>query len=291
MTDRQTVKQINQQTSINIALAADRNYAEQVITLIKSVCYHHRNVRFYLIHQDYPSEWFLALNKHLVELKAEIIPATILNSIEFNIVLPKHITQASFYRYMISEIPEDRILYLDSDIVVDGNIEKIYFSDFNGKYLLATQDMYISQVEHWYQGYPNLKPYFNSGVLLVNNKLWKEKHMKEKLIQMTLDNPGVIQGDQDILNIVLRGKWDILSNKYNYQTGAIYSLESTFDQRIIEKYQTQIREITPKIIHYTTSCKPWLNHNYLVLLKEKYWFYYQLSWEEIKKHHQELFAQ
>nr|WP_081451192.1 glycosyltransferase family 8 protein [Actinobacillus minor] len=277
-----------------MALAADRNYAEQIITLIKSVCYHHKNVRFYLIQQDYPDEWFDALNKHLVKLDAEIIPVTILGSFEFDSTPPKHITQATFYRYLVTEIPEERILYLDSDIVVDGNIEEMYFSDFNEKYALAVEDMYISHIEHYYQEFPEMKPYFNAGVLLVNNQLWKESGLTEHLIQMTYKYANVIYADQDILNIVLKNKWDILSNIYNYQTGVMYGSlpvnKNLSNEEILEKYQKQAKEVQPKIIHYTSKYKPWLNNEYFVLLREKYWLYYQLSWEEIKKHHQEFFV-
>lgn len=290
-----TVKQINQQTSINIVLAADRNYAEQVITLIKSVCYHHRNVRFYLIHQDYPNEWFLAINKYLLNLESEIIPVTILGPFKFSTTLKEHITQSTFYRYLIPHIPEERVLYLDSDIIVDGNIEKMYFSDFNEKYILAVEDMYMSHVEHYYKEFPDMKPYFNAGVLLVNNKLWKENDLAEYLIQMTKQYPDVIYADQDILNIALKDKWGALHKRYNYQTGVMYGLlpmdRNLSDEEILEKYQKQAHEVEPTIIHYTSKCKPWLNNKYFVLLREKYWFYYQLSWEEIKKRHQELFAQ
>lgn len=272
---------------INIALAADRNYAEQVITLIKSICYHHKNVRFYLIHQDYPDEWFIAINQHLSNLGSEIIPVTMLDSFEFSSKLQEHITQASFYRYIISEIPEDRILYLDSDIIVDDNIEDMYFSDFNGKYALAVEDMYINHTQHCYLEFPNMKPYFNSGMLLINNILWRENNLTNHLIDMTQKYPGVIYGDQDILNIVLKDKWDVLNNIYNYQTGVIHGFprieKNMSDEERLEKYQKQAIEIQPKIIHYTHKYKPWQKHNYIVFFREKYWFYYQLSWEEIKE--------
>ncbi|WP_294087445.1 glycosyltransferase family 8 protein [uncultured Actinobacillus sp.] len=284
----------NKQQTINIALTADRNYAEQVITLIKSVCYHHKNVRFYLIHQDYPDEWFMALNQHLTNVGAEIIPVTVLDSFRFPSKLQEYITQATFYRYIIPEIPEDRVIYLDSDIVVDGNIEEMYFSDFNGKYVLAVEDMYISYTKHSYIEFPDLKPYFNAGVLLVNNKLWKENDLEGYLIQMTKQYPNVIYADQDILNIALKDKWGALHKRYNYQTGVIHGLprleENMSDEERIAKYQKQVNEAEPTIIHYTSKYKPWLNNKYFVLLREKYWFYYQLSWEEIKKHQQKLFA-
>lgn len=284
----------SKQQTINIALTADRNYAEQVITLIKSVCYHHKNVRFYLIHQDYPDEWFMALNQHLTNVGAEIIPVTVLDSFRFPSKLQGYITQATFYRYIIPEIPEDRVIYLDSDIVVDGNIEEMYFSDFNGKYVLAVEDMYISYTKHSYIEFPDLKPYFNAGVLLVNNKLWKENDLEGYLIQMTKQYPNVIYADQDILNIALKDKWGALHKRYNYQTGVIHGLprleENMSDEERIAKYQKQVNEAEPTIIHYTSKYKPWLNSKYFVLLREKYWFYYQLSWEEIKKHQQKLFA-
>lgn len=87
----------------------------------------------------------------------------------------------------------------------------------------------------------------------------------------------------------LKDKWAIIDKKYNYQTGAIYGFsgKDISDEELITQYQIEAYEVKPKIIHYTFKYKPWINHKYFVLLREKYWFYYQLSWEEIKKHHQE----
>lgn len=149
-------------------------------------------------------EWFTTLNRYLVDFESEIIPVTILEPFRFSIKLEEHVNHSTFYRYFISDIPEERILYLDSDIIVDGNIEEMYFSEFHGKFAKAVKDMYVSDVEHWYQEYPNMKPYFNAGVILVNNTLWKINNLKESLIQTTIKYPKLSIADQDVLNIVFK---------------------------------------------------------------------------------------
>ncbi|MDY4279728.1 MAG: glycosyltransferase family 8 protein [[Pasteurella] mairii] len=280
---KQTNKQTNQ--TINIALVADIGYSEQVITLIKSLCYHHRNIRFYLIHKDYVAEWFDYLNHLLTDLNAEIIPINITKDPLFSEKFVDAINKPAFYRYAVPNIPEERVLYLDSDIVVDDNIENMYFSDFGDNFALAVDDMCLNHLApHAYFEFPDMKPYFNSGVLLINNKLWQQHNLKNILVDMTLEYSRMLYPDQDVLNIVLKGKWRALDKIYNYQVGIIHSGFETHDI-VFAKYPQEITLNPPKIIHYTTPYKPWISHPYTVLLREKYWFYYKLSWNEIKAKH------
>lgn len=280
-------------STINIVLAADLNFSEQIISLIKSICYHHRNVRFYLIHKQFTNEWFEVLNKKLAVLDSEIISARIVDLEDFShLIKTNNFTESICYRYLIPEIQEERVLYLDADIVVDGKIDELYFSDFNGKLLLAVKDCFINDIEYS----PNIRPYFNSGVMLINNDLWRKLNITEKLLSITRRLNETVLLDQDALNIVLAGQWNEIAPIYNYQTGI---LNLVFESKVLknslltqmsadelwEYYQQEIREISPKIIHYTTEFKPWKNSNTDVLLKEKYWFYYQLDWEDIYKNH------
>ena len=168
-------------STINIVLAADLNFSEQIITLIKSICYHHRNVRFYLIHKQFTNEWFEVLNKKLAVLDSEIISARIVDLEDFShLIKTNNFTESICYRYLIPEIQEERVLYLDADIVVDGKIDELYFSDFNGKLLLAVKDCFINDIEYS----PNIRPYFNSGVMLINNDLWRKLNITEKLLSI-----------------------------------------------------------------------------------------------------------
>ena len=56
-----------------IVLAANYAYVDQVLTTIKSICYHNRSLRFYLINSDFPNEWIKQLNKRLEKFDSEII--------------------------------------------------------------------------------------------------------------------------------------------------------------------------------------------------------------------------
>jgi len=57
---------------INIALCADKNYLEPLETLLKSICYHNKELKFYIFNEDIPKEWFCLMEKRLGEINCEI---------------------------------------------------------------------------------------------------------------------------------------------------------------------------------------------------------------------------
>ena len=105
-----------------IVLAANHAYAEQVVTTIKSICYHNRSIRFYLINSDFPNEWFKQLNKRLERYDSEIINCRVTSE-----QISRYKTDISytvFLRYFISDfVKEDKALYLDCDLVVTKNLD------------------------------------------------------------------------------------------------------------------------------------------------------------------------
>lgn len=56
-----------------IVLSGDYSYINQITTTIKSVLYHDRGIKFYLINSDIPQEWFRLINQHLAPLASVII--------------------------------------------------------------------------------------------------------------------------------------------------------------------------------------------------------------------------
>ncbi|MGQ0286281.1 glycosyltransferase family 8 protein [Pasteurellaceae bacterium 22721_9_1] len=272
---------------IVIALAADLNYSEQVITLIKSVCYHHQNVKFYLLNKEFPDEWFQVLNKSLNKIECQIIDVKVITDIFDGFTVLNRITSPTCYRYFISDLPEDRILYLDCDIVIDDNIDEFYSMDFKDNLVMATEDPYTnsSKVSHSYEDFPDMKPYFGAGVLLVNNKLWKEQNITATLCEYTLKYPNLIYLDQDVLNIVCKNKWGSINKIYNYQLHAKVVLRAA--NMLEELAEFDKLATPPKIIHFTGPYKPWLNIKDEVTpeFRTKYWFYNGLEWSDIIQKH------
>lgn len=67
----------------------------------------------------------------------------------------------------------------------------------------------------------------------------------------------------------------------NFQTGVRFGFYEKGLGELVEEVET-LAEHPPRIIHYTSREKPWLNHR-PILYAERYWFYYNLTWTELKK--------
>ena len=249
-----------------VVLAANYAYVEQVMTTIKSICYHNRSIRFYLINSDFPNEWFKQLNKRLERYDSEIINCRITSE-----QISRYKTDISytvFLRYFISDfVKEDKALYLDCDLVVTKNLDNLFETDLQDYPLAAVRD-YGGRV---YYG----REMFNAGVLLINNRLWKQENMSQRLIDLTNEwHDKVDQADQSILNMLFENRW----------------IEMEFDNNhvVIHKqftdYELPAGQDYPGIIHYLSHRKPWFDlaaQSY----RDVWWYYHSLEWTELGQNH------
>lgn len=51
-----------------IVLSANNSYLTPLTTVIKSIMTYHRGIKFYILNEDLPQEWFLLLNQQLKKL-------------------------------------------------------------------------------------------------------------------------------------------------------------------------------------------------------------------------------
>ncbi len=182
-------------------------------------------------------------------------------------------SMCAYARLFIGSIFEekdiDRLLYLDCDTVVDGSISELYDYDLEGCICGAVCD-YISVGIRDIIGLNREAPYYNSGVLLVDLKLWRENHTEEKILNhmknVRAQYPYI---DQDIINIILQGKICKLPMKYNvFPYYYLFSLKEIHfmyklndkNQYSQEEYDTGLGTVANAvIIHYTAvyQGKPW----------------------------------
>jgi lipopolysaccharide biosynthesis glycosyltransferase len=177
-----------------------------------------------------------------------------------------HIALSAYYRILIPELlPEvvEKVIYLDCDLIVLGNLKEIWNIDIKSSYLLAAQDTGIQYVsaENGLVNYRELDippetKYFNSGVLVINLQQWRQDEICWQVISYIEKNLSSIRWhDQDALNAVLFGHWQELPPWWN-QIPAIYDFqswqESPFPQDVYERTVHQ-----PDIVHFATGQKPW----------------------------------
>ena len=106
-----------------IVLAGDYGYIRQIETTLKSICANMSPVKVYVFNKDIPKEWFKAIRYKLRQLDSEILDVKLLDvglreewTAGFS-----HINYMAFARYFIpSFVPESKVLYLDSDIIISG---------------------------------------------------------------------------------------------------------------------------------------------------------------------------
>ena len=245
-----------------IVLAANYAYVEQVMTTIKSICYHNRSIRFYLINSDFPNEWMKQLNKRLEKFDSEIINCRVTSE-----QISRYKTDISytvFLRYFVADfVKEDKALYLDCDLLVTKNLDDLFATDLQDYPLAAVRDF-------GGRAYFGLE-IFNAGVLLVNNAFWKKENMTQKLIDLTNEwHDKVEQADQSILNMLFENRWLELEFDYNHIV-----IHKQFTD-----YQLPEGQDYPAIIHYLSHRKPWKDLA-AQTYRDVWWYYHNLEWTEL----------
>lgn len=267
---------MNKETTA-IVLAGDYGYIRYIEATIKSICYHNANVKIYLFNQDIPQEWFIYIRRRMRETGSQLIDVKLIGTgVELGWTLPKngpHINYMTYARFFIPKfVEEDKVLYLDSDLVVTRSLDELFAKDIEDYYLAAAKIGY------------GLEERFNAGVLLINNRRWKDEQIMERLLEVvSQEHQNLTEADQSVLNMVIKDRYLLLEDTYNFQIGTDKLLEQ-FGYKFI--FDIPLDPL-PAIIHYVSPVKPWLTYS-TSRLREVWWRYSQLEWADILYHHSQL---
>lgn len=179
-----------------------------------------------------------------------------------HINLKEGITVSSVFRLMAGELfPQyDKCLYLDSDIIVFGDITGLYEEDMEDAYIGAVKDAGIQYYYEENRGYADvigiadMREYINSGVLVMNLAAIRRDGMCRKFLKYI--NEGFSYLDQDILNKCCQGHVKYLPLRYNlfrrFYNRLFYLRGTDFTDRELEDAGN-----LPVILHYAEGLKPW----------------------------------
>ena len=166
-----------------------------------------------------------------------------------------HFSRDMYSRYLLSEIlsRDERVLYLDGDILVTGDVSELYFSDISDSYVAGIRDHGIAKpMFKEYMRTLGLKgsDYINSGVLVMNLEKIRQDNKVKALIDKTAELSDIIQHpDQDVINIIFKNKITYMGSVWNFQD---------------EDRKNNTEKLSDvHIIHYTTEKKPWNTPNEL----------------------------
>lgn len=205
-----------------------------------------------------------------------------------------HITKAAYYRLFLSELlPQDidKVLYLDGDLIVRHSLLPLWEIDLGEHAIAAAHDGSSGVIEFYNRlKYPFELGYFNSGVLLINLKYWRE-HQVVKVFESYMEkHANVIKyHDQDVLNVVFCEKKILIPIKYNLQHGFLEKKSMTYDYWKLEHEVLEARQ-DPYIVHFTFRDKPWRKYQIESHPFSSTWDKYQnmTKWKGIKFEHRAM---
>ncbi len=126
----------------------------------------------------------------------------------------------AFYRLLVKKFFSGKIIYLDSDIIVNLDIAELWRQDLQG-YSLAAVPEILATSNHMLKdkfllnaGRVRVEDYFNSGVILFDLDALDENFFHDG-VQFLIDNPQCKSPDQDILNALFASNYLKLAQKFN----------------------------------------------------------------------------
>ena len=169
-------------------------------------------------------------------------------------------SKSTYYRLFIQSLfPElDKAIYLDSDIIVTGDISELYNYDLDG-YLVGAANEDVMQNTNVFGEYVekalgiNRNLFFNAGVLVLNLKAFRKEKVEERFLKLLTRYKFSVTQDEDYLNVICKDKILFISNAWNVSPAVIKNNEEI------------------KLIHYKMDLKPW--HYDGVRYGEYFWEY------------------
>ncbi len=283
-----------------VLCAADDNYVLPLCVTLHSAASHLKKaeqLNVVLIDGGISEQGWAQLKESLVDVPIEIQVIRPDRELVNNLMTSHHITQTAYYRLFAAKLlPEyiDKVIYLDSDVLVQDDLTDLWNYELNNNYCLAVPDIAcpyvdartananyrkscpylaaLSPIPNWQQlGLDGDQHYFNSGVMVLNLARWRDEQIETKLLACLQENEKFVWcWDQYALNVVFAGQWGQLPLRWN-QGAHVFEYPDVSCAPVDEQQFIEMRD-NPAIIHYTTEWKPW-QYRPFHPLREKFFEY------------------
>ena len=212
---------------INIAYTIDNNYVIPTLISIDSIIKnssYDTKYDFYIVESGLTTYSKYLMKNHIKKYnhKVEFVPVDT-DRITKGVNLYKHLTPIAIARVVIPEIlPDvDRVIYLDGDTMVTGDLSDLYYSDLGVKSTGMVND-FIENV--WLKRFSDFNlenGFYNSGMILMDAKKWREQNLSQRIIDTLHNDLERYQktqfADQIIISEVLGSSIKTVHPRWNNQ--------------------------------------------------------------------------
>ena len=235
---------------INIAYAPDNKYINQTVVSMTSAVENNKDndIEFIIMYSELSDESIKKLNSvNGCKLRMLQIDENLFSSL----TISHWVTVQAWFRIVLPDMCKDldKVLYLDCDTLVRGNLKELFSCDLAGKYFAGVKDVwgvnkYVKRL--------NMKSdvYVNSGMLLFNCEYCRQEHFFDKILEFAKNNEKIIEFcDQDSINKIADEKKLVLNPKFNFMDtwwrGGYYEFEGEEEKQYLKA------EENPVIVHLT----------------------------------------
>lgn len=241
--------------TIHVVCAADADYVQPMAAMLHSVVANLDPSRTLHV-------W--VLDAGIAEADKQLIAGLCGGSVSWIIVrdsLPGvplwgRMAVSTYYKLLLPDrLPSSlaRVIWLDCDLLVTGDIARLWDLDLGGQHALAVRDAVVPHVSSraGVSGWRELNlrpeaPYFNAGVMVIDLALWRRDRVGERALEYVRQHrEGVYFWDQEGLNAVLAGHWGELDERWNRNVS------------IPVRRRDGSHANEPWIIHFAGNVKPW----------------------------------
>lgn len=161
----------------------------------------------------------------------------------------------------------DRVLFLNGHTIINGPLDGLIELDFDNKVMALGYDCLLNEHKRTI----GLKPqdgYYNCGIMLVNLNVWRRDNIHDKVIGHLKKKSDYVIADQDLCNVMFKGKIKLLDVAYNFSSlyyDSKYSIDALLRTNNLHPpffYSAEdIKEsfYSPRIVHALSAItgRPW----------------------------------
>ena len=183
-----------------------------------------------------------------------------------------HVNLSTYYRIAVPRLLAhlDKVIYLDADMLVLGDLGELWRMPMNGMPLMAVQDNNSSTVAAArLPGFRELGiapegKILNGGMLVMDLAQWRSGKVMDRIMAYFRRYATEVEfWDQDGINAILAGRWTALPYAWNWRVDC-------GRPDVTMGLDIERPEKLARIVHFSSATKPW---HYYCEHVAKHWFF------------------
>lgn len=257
---------------MNLIVACNQKYVHPLRVMLTSFLESNKGEchSIYFLYSDVEKTTISKIKRFLEQrYNCVFLPTAVKKSDFSEFPVSHHFSIETYYRFLVQDvipITENRVLWLDVDIIVRKSLKDFYSQDFEDKTLVVCKSINKqSQLLLDKLGCPEGSVYFNAGAILFNLNRLRNTALRDYGLFYERNKERITWLDQDILNAMYAQNTKLADHR-------IYNMQM-FSNMQFSNEELQFIEENTAVVHFIGGVKPW--HNGYDNPCIKYWKEYE----------------